>query len=198
MEPTRATPPGPTLAELERRLTHRFAHHARGVVTAVARPSAVLLLLFDHDGAPHTLLTKRAAGLPHHPGQISLPGGRWEPDDADLVATALRETHEEVGIPPGAVRALGMLDDVHVWVSGFVLTPVVGVTDEPLTIDVNPGEIDRAMLVPVHEILAHDAVLPAHAGRRELRYPLDHEDVWGATAVVLRSFARAVAGDGER
>ena len=123
MEPTPATPPGQSLADLERRLERRFATHARVVVDADARPSAVLMLLFERDGAPHTLLTKRSADLPHHPGQISLPGGRWEPDDADLVATALRETHEEVGIPPAAVRVLGMLDDVHVWVCLLYTSP---------------------------------------------------------------------------
>ncbi len=110
------------------------------------------------------------------------------------MATALRETHEEVGIPPASVEVLGMLDDVHVWVSGFVLTPVVGVATGAPPVVANPQEIERVMEVRVADIIAHDATLHPDAGRRDLRYPLDGEDVWGATGVVLRSFVRAVAG----
>lgn len=180
------------MAALRERLEKHFTAHERVVVTADDRPSAVLLLLFPVDGEPHLLLTKRAAHLVHHPGQISLPGGAMDPGDADLAATALRETWEEVGIGPDGIDVLGMLDDVHVWVSGFVLTPVVGVATGPFEVTVNHDEIDRVLTVRVADVIEHDATLAPDAGRRDLRYPLDGEDVWGATGLVLRSFVRAV------
>ena len=182
----------PELADLRARLVAHFARHERVVVTADDRPAAVLLLVFERDGVPCLLLTKRSADLVHHPGQVSLPGGSMDPGDTDLAATALRETWEEVGIPPEAVDVLGMLDDVHVWVSGFVLTPVVGIARIPFAVTINPAEIERAMLVPVASVVDHDALLPVDAGRRDLRYPLDGEDVWGATGLVLRVFVRAL------
>jgi 8-oxo-dGTP pyrophosphatase MutT (NUDIX family) len=151
----------------------------------------VLLPLFDVDRHPHVLLTRRADTLPLHRGQVSLPGGRWEEADGTLTMTALRETHEEVGIPPDAVQVVGLLDDVHTMVTGYVVTPVVGLLAERPVPEPNP-EVGRVMEVPLGEILAIDAVLPADAGVAELRYPVAGEDVWGATARILRGFAAVV------
>jgi 8-oxo-dGTP pyrophosphatase MutT (NUDIX family) len=149
----------------------------------------VLLPLFDVAGRPHLLLTKRTDSLRNHRGQVSLPGGRRDPEDASLTETALREAEEEVGIPRHAVRVLGALDDVATLVSDFVVTPVVGVLPARPAIVPNPGEIARVMEVPLELVLAVDAGLPPGAGVRELRYPLDGEDVWGATARILRGFS---------
>ena len=100
----------------------------RGTV-AHGRESAVLVLLYDRGGAPHLVLTKRTDTLEHHPGQVSLPGGRPDPDDGDLATTALRETHEELGVAPESVRIVGRLPDVPTTVSGFVISPFVGVSE---------------------------------------------------------------------
>jgi 8-oxo-dGTP pyrophosphatase MutT (NUDIX family) len=154
--------------------------------------AAVLVVLYDREGAPHLLLTKRTSTLPRHPGQISLPGGRPEPGDADLAATALRETHEEVGLPPAALRLLGRLDDVHTRASDFTVSPFVAAHDGRLRAVPSEDEIARVLEVPVVSLLAADARLPATPDVITLRYPLLGEDVWGATARILRRFAAVV------
>lgn len=166
-----------------------LADRSRHVLDQPGAPAAVLIPLYDRDGAPHLILTKRTAHLPAHPGQISLPGGRRDAEDADLRATALRETHEELGIEPAAITVIGELDDVATFQSQYIVTPVVGVLrDAPLTRP-NPDEIDRVIEVAVADILAIDATLPARPTIADLRYPLDGEDVWGATARILHGFA---------
>lgn len=165
------------------------------------RPAAVLLAIYDRDGRPHIILTKRTTTLPAHPGQVSLPGGQRDPGDRDLRMTALRESEEELGIDPASVEVIGELDDVATFQSQFIVTPVVGVLRDAPATRPNPAEIDRVMEVPLAEILELDAALPAEPTLRQLRYDLDSEDVWGATARILRSFAAvarsALAGAGD-
>lgn len=180
----------PSAAELAARLTGALERRTRAVSSDPGRRAAVLLPIFDVDGHPHVLLTKRAETLPLHRGQVSLPGGRWEEEDGSLTTTALRETHEEVGIPPSAVQVVGLLDDVNTMVTGYIVTPVVGLLSERPVPVPNPAEIGRIMEVPLGEILAIDAMLPDRAGVPELRYPVGGEDVWGATARILRGFAQ--------
>jgi 8-oxo-dGTP pyrophosphatase MutT (NUDIX family) len=152
----------------------------------------VLLVLYERAGAPHLLLTKRTATLLHHPGQVSLPGGRIEPDDAGLEDAALRETEEEVGIPAAALRVIGRLDDVHTVATDFIVSPFVAALATPLRTVPNEEEIARVLEVPVADLLDADARLPAQPDRLTLRYPLLGEDVWGATARILRGFAAVV------
>jgi len=159
----------------------------------VGRRAAVLVLLHDLGGAAHLTLTKRSEQLTLHGGQISLPGGRREPHDVDLAATALRETAEEVGVTAEDVELLGRLDDVETMASGYRVSPfvgrIVGVT-RPRVRD--RFEVARVMEVPLHALVDADARVPHDAGVRTLRYPLDGEDVWGATARILRDFVAVV------
>lgn len=184
--------PLPALPVMADRIAAVLDGRARRRLNVPGRRAAVLIALYEHDGQPRIILTKRTETLAHHKGQISLPGGRWEEEDGDLVTTALRETHEEVGIPPQAVRVLGSIDDVHTIATDFIITPVVGALRFPPTTEPNPIEIARVMEVPLAEVLAHDAGLADGLGPLELRYPLDGEDVWGATARILRGFCRVV------
>ena len=154
--------------------------------------AAVLILLYDRDGVPHLVLTKRTDTLVHHPGQISLPGGRWETEDGDLGTTALRETHEELGVSPDAVRLVGRLADERTMVSGFVVAPYVGVSVEALHPVPCEREIARVLEVPLDALLAADAALPEALDVVTLRYPLQDEDVWGATARILHDFSGVV------
>jgi 8-oxo-dGTP pyrophosphatase MutT (NUDIX family) len=152
-------------------------------------PAAVLILLFDRDGEAHFVLTKRTDDLEHHPGQVSLPGGRRDPEDADLGATAVRETHEELGVAPESVLLHGRLPDIATMVSGFVVAPYVGALAGGFVARPSEVEIARVMEVPVRELLEADARLPDDPTVATLRYPLQGEDVWGATARILREFS---------
>lgn len=151
--------------------------------------AAVLLVLYDEGDAPYLVLTKRTETIAH-PGQISLPGGRREPADADLRATALRETEEEIGVPPAGLRVVGRLDDVHTLGSGFVVSPFVAVLQGPFRPAPDDDEVALVIEIPLADLLAADDRLPADPAPLELRYPLASEDVWGATARILRGFAR--------
>lgn len=152
------------------------------------RKAAVLLVLYDKGGRPHTLLTKRSDALPVHSGQISLPGGRMEHEDADLWATALRETEEEVGVSREQVAPVGRLDDVATIATSFVITPFVGLLDHPPATTAQTSEVARIIEAPIDELLAEDDRLPARPTIATLRYPLFGEDIWGATARILTAF----------
>lgn len=181
--------PIPGAVELSCGIGEILATRDRVVLDRPGRPAAVLLPLFDRSGTPHLILTKRTTTLPAHPGQISLPGGGRDPGDTDLRMTALRETHEELGIDPEMIEIIGELDDVATFQSQFIVTPVIGVLREVPDIRPNPDEIDRVMEVAVADVLAIDARLPPTPTLRELRYPLAGEDVWGATARILHEFS---------
>ena len=104
----------------------------------VLRPAGVLIALVQGPAGWSVVLTKRASGLKHHPGQIAFPGGKVDPGDADAVAAALRESHEEVGLNPAQVRVLGTMP-AHETVTGFSVTPVLGVVSGAFTPVVEAG-----------------------------------------------------------
>ena len=151
-------------------LVERAAHGRLGPITEVHRydaeaqadfrKAAVLLLLTPTQtpgsGGPEAdlFLIQRSPLLRKHPGQIALPGGGEDPGDRDAVDTALRETHEEIGLPPGRVEVLGTLPRVAVPFTRFVVTPVVGWTEDPGPADeVADGEVLHTLRVPVGALL---------------------------------------------
>ena len=155
-----------------------------------ARPAGVLAA-FHADG--RLVLTKRASGLRHHPGQIALPGGKVDPDDADEVAAALREAHEEVGLDPAQVEVLGTLP-AHRTVTGISLTPVLAMIRGGFTPVPEAGEVEEAFTVP----FAHIADPARYRIERRLwrgdwrSYhvaPFGPYYIWGATARVLLALA---------
>ncbi len=168
---------------LGRRSTRTLAHGQR---------SAVMLLLHDRDGAAHIILTRRSDSVGHHRGQVCLPGGRFEDDDESLLATALRETEEELGFAPADIQVVGALDEVHTRGSGFAITPFVGLRERVCEPVPCTAEIARVLEVPLAELLALDGALPENPTIDTLRYPLLGEDVWGATARILRGFCAHV------
>lgn len=157
------------------------------------RDAAVLILLcLDEDGEFSIVLTERTAHLRHHAGQISLPGGRVDPDDADVYAAALREAEEEIGLNPSAVTVLGRLDDYYTR-SGFKIAPVVGtVACGAARFVPNPSEVAAVFTMP----LAHAR---SEAGLRKTErefegilryfYAVDYDEwyIWGATAGILKN-----------
>lgn len=155
-----------------------------------ARPAGVLAA-FHADG--RLVLTKRASGLRHHPGQIALPGGKVDSDDADEVAAALREAHEEVGLDPAQVEVLGTLP-AHRTVTGFSMTPVLAMIRGGFTPVPEAGEVEEAFTVP----FAHIADPARYRIERRLwrgdwrSYhvaPFGPYYIWGATARVLLALA---------
>lgn len=157
--------------------------------------AGVLLLLFRKDGELRVLLTKRSAEVEHHKGQVSFPGGSVDAGDADIIATAVRETEEEIGIPAQRIRILGLFDDV--WTpSGFSITPVVGYTDAPPEARLSP-EVEEVLEVPVAFFLD-----PRNERVKQLTregklldvyfYTWGKTEIWGATAWMMRSFLHAL------
>ena len=162
-----------------------------------ARPAAALLLLFPTNGEATMLLTKRASALPHHGGQVSLPGGGVDPGET-IEGAALREAEEEVGLVRAAVRVIGRLTPLHIPVSGFVLHTVVGFTAARPATTAEAGEVDRIIEVPVAHLLdpaRHRRTVRVRDGIEfDMPYfDIDGDEVWGATAMVLAEFA-AVLG----
>lgn len=139
-------------------------------------------------GGSELVLTRRAAHLKRHPGQISCPGGVREAQDPDLAATALRETHEEIGLEPARVSVLGQLDDV--WTpTGFVLTPFVGVVDPPVAMHPTE-EVAEILSIPLTALL--DPAVFQWEDRwfneQKVRlgaFALPRARVWGATARLI-------------
>ncbi len=164
------------------------------------RRAAVLVPVFVQEGAPHLLLTKRTEAVEHHKGQISFPGGGEEPGDTDLLATALRETYEELGLDPEAVEVWGRLDELETVVSGFAITPYVGFVPRLGALRPNPNEIDEVVAVPLAMFLDPvrlRAEQVVHDGRpRELLYyDCGPHVVWGATARIIHGMVRLLAVD---
>lgn len=157
------------------------------------RPAAVLVLLYPDDaGDARVLLTERTVGGAHHSGEVSFPGGKAEPDDADATATALRESAEEVGLDPDAagLRVVGTLGPVWIPVSGFRLTPVLAIAEGRPVYRPEPREVSRILEPPLRTFVppARIEMVERAFGERLIRfgaYPLDDLLVWGATARVL-------------
>jgi 8-oxo-dGTP pyrophosphatase MutT (NUDIX family) len=162
------------------------------------RVAAVLMPLFVRDGELHVLLTKRSNDVEHHKGQISFPGGVRDAHDADLLATALRETWEEIGVPPEEVRVLGRLDD-HATLTDFRITPFVGMIPWPFAFRVSGVEIERLIEVPLAAFLDNPTFTVHFAGLTDRRYVVYSYEVrgdiiWGATARILTQFLHLVHG----
>ena len=116
-------------------------------------PAAVLVPLVLHESGPTVLLTRRSENLHDHPGQISFPGGRSEAQDESAIATALRESFEEIGLAAGLVEVLGHLPDYHTG-TGFRVTPVVGLIQPPIDLRLDAFEVQEAFEVPLQFLMS--------------------------------------------
>ena len=175
-------------------LAHALDARERIVLTPPGKTvAAVLVPLLAVDGEPSLLFTRRSAALPHHQGQVAFPGGRRHPDeDRDLLATALREAHEEIGLAPADVRLLGVLDDIETVSTQFLITPFVGVIPWPYDLRPCPREVDAIFTVPLQVLLAPGAERRERwdFGGREVpidTYPVDGHVIWGATQRITRN-----------
>ena len=166
----------------------------RAALTESLKPAGVLIPIIDREGALTVLLTKRSAALKHHASQISFPGGRMEDHDADIEATALRETHEEVGFVPDSVSVIGYLNPMPT-VTGYAVTPVIGVVADPDSLKVDRTEVELAFEVPLAFLLDKRNVRPAEREYRGRKIPIvefqyEEHRIWGATAHMLLELER--------
>jgi len=155
--------------------------------------AAVLIPMYCKEGEVHILFTKRTEAVRHHKGQISFPGGVFSRRDRDLLATALRETHEEVGVDPGHVEVLGKLDQSRT-ITDYVITPYVASIPYPYPFVPNPVEVAEIIEVPA-AFLLDDANLVLGPIELEEDVVLDFEQIhfnghviWGATLRILQQF----------
>jgi 8-oxo-dGTP pyrophosphatase MutT (NUDIX family) len=165
------------------------------------RAAGVLVLLYPDDaGMTRVVLTERASRDGHHSGEVSFPGGKAEPADADIGATALREATEEIALDPVAagVRIVTRLDRFWIPISDFEVTPVVAVADRRPTLAASPDEVARIVEPPLARFLPDAAIVivertingwPLRYGA----YDVDGLSVWGATARILSQLGAALA-----
>jgi len=168
-----------------------------------ARPAAALVLIYPGaDGEAHLVLTERVEyGSDHHSGEVSLPGGKADPGDADAVATALREAEEEVGLDPVAagVEVIGHLDALWIPPSNFLVTPIVAVAARRPAFVPEPREVAAILEVPVAAFLPDvvPTIVDPDPRGRPLRYGaylVEGRIVWGATAAILGQLGAVLGG----
>jgi 8-oxo-dGTP pyrophosphatase MutT (NUDIX family) len=159
-----------------------------------AAPAAVLLLICDRGGEPHVIFTERTNHVEHHKGQMSFPGGASDDCDDSLIATALRETYEEIGVKPDHVTVLGQLDEM-ITISNFRVTPFVGLLSgqEDYDFIVNDHEVATVVQVPLAFLMEEQNMeleVRQHQGREVLvpAFSYNGHRIWGATARMLHQF----------
>lgn len=160
--------------------------------------AAVLIGLVGHASGPSILLTQRTAHLKDHAGQISLPGGRIEPGDADAVAAALREAQEEIGLDPARVEILGEIEPYDT-VTGFRIHPIVGWIEPPVALAADPFEVADVFEVPLRWVLdtanhRRDSHMREGKARHFYVLPFEERHIWGATAGILVNLAHRLDG----
>ncbi|MFI5003506.1 MAG: NUDIX hydrolase [Solirubrobacterales bacterium] len=145
-------------------------------------------LFLAADDEPHTVLTRRRADLRRHAGEISFPGGRRDPEDLDLRATALREAEEEIGLAPAAVSLLGELPPISTFVTGYLIHPFVGLVPAGQRWRASPREVDAVLEFPLRAL--REGRTRTRMERRGISFETDayivgENLIWGATARIL-------------
>jgi 8-oxo-dGTP pyrophosphatase MutT (NUDIX family) len=186
-----ARPPDePSRASIAARLRERLLSPAEAMTLDVRgrTDAAVLVPLHLGDGALHAVFTKRREDMRRHPGEISFPGGRRDPEDADLLVTALREAEEEIGLAAGDVEVLGALQPTPTIATGYAVYPFVGLIEPGRAWSLSPREVASVLE------LSFNALHAGYARRRLLRqglpvrtetYVVGDDLIWGATARML-------------
>jgi len=165
-------------------------------IAATLKPAGVLIPVRRHEAGLTVLLTQRSADLKHHAGQVSFPGGRMEESDADIEITALRETREEIGISEEQVSIIGYLETMPT-VTGYAVTPVVGIVDGSAPLEIDTTEVEYAFEVPLSfltEPANHRMVTREWQGLSfsMVEFHYEGQRIWGATAQMLLRFINII------
>lgn len=161
----------------------------------------MLILLYPRGGEDYVVFMRRTETVAHHKGQISFPGGSRDPEDADIVATALREAQEELGIDPQMVQVLGVMPDFYARVSNFIITPVIGrlkpeVAEGELVFRPNADEVAEVIEVPLRALRDPAIFHTEDRTRNGIAYNLHFYtygpyEIWGATGRIITEFLRS-------
>lgn len=170
----------------------------RSIVEPSRVRSAVLLPIYCKDGQYYLLFTKRTESVREHKGQISFPGGAYEEGDGTLMATALRESAEEIGLVPADVEVLGSLDDMSTFTTGYTISPFVAFIPWPYQFKLDREEVDEIIEVPVSALLDKDFVsqeTEVIEGNTVTSYYYRYGGrvIWGATARIVNQFLEILA-----
>ncbi len=155
------------------------------------RPASVLIPFHPAPEGLSIIFTKRPDNLEQHPGQISFPGGTRDPEDLDPLATALRETHEEIGVSPASVEVWGRLHQ-EITVTRFSVAPFVGLVPHPYEFILSPREVERLIIVPLAHLLdpgnsTEGSYLWGGRNYRTYQYKYGEDIIWGATARMIHN-----------
>ncbi|PSF14399.1 coenzyme A pyrophosphatase [Marinobacter fuscus] len=177
-------------------LTRKMAGYAPRQLALDYPEAGILVPVTDDERDPEMIFTLRSANLSTHRGQVAYPGGKRDPEDSSLMATALRETHEEIGLPPDQVQIISPLSQVMSRY-GILVTPYVGVVPRDHQARPNPDEIESVFRVPMSffmddqrertdtiSFLNHTLYVPC--------YRWERYQIWGLSAIVLVDFLNAV------
>lgn len=183
------------------RLRERLLDPVAAVRTVVAGSgiAAVLAPLWDCEGELVAVFIKRHGELRLHAGQISFPGGRRDPGDADLTATALREAHEEIGLEPAAVTVLGALTPTPTVVTDIAIYPFVGLIKRPAAWTIAVDEVEAVLEAPLRELAATHRLQTFQRPRGPVTtdaYTIAGETIWGATGRIVADLLARLDGAG--
>ena len=161
--------------------------------------AAVLIPIIEKNNQLEVILTKRAAHLTHHGGQISFPGGKVEQQDSNIIETAIRETQEEIGITSKHITVMGTLPD-HYTLTGFKITPVLGFVKPNTTYLLDKNEVAEVFHVPLTHFLNTNNHISLTVYRNLTNYPVSffpykHHNIWGATAAILKKLSEQLQPD---
>lgn len=170
-------------------LRQRLARHRPLRFKADGRQAGVLVAITDNPANPEVILTRRAAHLSSHSGEVAFPGGKHDETDPDLLYTALREAQEEIGLAPQRVEVLGPLGQV-LSKHRLQVTPWVGLVPDEIELTVNPDELDAVFRVPLHFFLDKQAfrshrIRTAGMIREVPAWNFEGYVIWGLTAYVM-------------
>jgi 8-oxo-dGTP pyrophosphatase MutT (NUDIX family) len=164
--------------------------------SSTGAPAAVLIPLFQRAGETHTIFTQRRADLRRHAGEVSFPGGRPDPEDADLAETALREAWEEVGLDPSTAEVIDRLDPVDTRVTGYLIHPFIATVPDDSVWVPNPTEVAELIEVPISALergYAKRIVNVRGLPLRTATYAVDGHIIWGATARIVEQLLERLA-----